>query len=52
MKNIENEQTEHLDNVEVNREEDWLDRLTRKALQDAAERAKARKEEEKEPAKK
>ena len=47
MKNLENEQTKHLDNTEANREEDWLDRLTRKALQDAADQAKARKAAEK-----
>ena len=47
MKNSENEQMKHLDNTEANYEEDWLDRLTRQALQDAAERVKAQKDAEK-----
>lgn len=52
MKNSENEQMKHLDNTESNPKEDWLDRLTRQALQDAAERAKAQKDAEKESAEK
>lgn len=43
MKNSENEQTKHL---EANYEEDWLDRLTRQALQDAEKESAEKTEEE------
>ena len=46
MKNSENEQTKHLDNTEANCEEDWLDRLTRQALQDAEKESAEKTEEE------